>query len=41
MKFGFDLFKFSYIPSPELENVEKDIGVLEEIWGAKDSWDNK
>jgi len=41
MKFGFDLFKFSYIPSPELESVEKDIGVLEEIWGSKNSWDNK
>jgi dynein heavy chain len=25
MKFGFDLFKINYVPSPDLEYVEKEI----------------
>lgn len=39
MKFGFDLFKISYIPSPDLEFMEKEIGSLMTIWKMKEEWD--
>jgi len=39
MKFGVDLFKISYVPSPDLEYVEKEIAQLEKVWKQKDEWD--
>jgi dynein heavy chain len=36
MKFGFDLFKINYVPSPDLEYVEKEIAYLEDVWNTKD-----
>jgi dynein heavy chain len=41
MKFGFDLFKINYVPSPDLEYVEKEITSLEDVWNTKENWDNK
>lgn len=41
MKFGFDLFKINYVPSPDLEYVEKEISSLEDVWNTKENWDNK
>jgi dynein heavy chain len=39
MKFGFDLFKFNYLPSPDLEFMEKEIAQLSYIWHTKEEWD--
>lgn len=39
MKFGFDLFKINYIPSPDLEYMEKEIASLEDVWNTKEEWD--
>lgn len=39
MKFGFDLFKISYVPSPDLEYVEKEITALEDVWNTKEEWE--
>lgn len=36
MKFGFDLFKISYIPSQDLEFMEKEITQLVNIWKTKE-----
>ena len=41
MKFGFDLFKITYVASTDLESVEKEISSLEDVWGIKNEWDNK
>lgn len=41
MKFGFDLFKISYVPSPDLEYVEKEITALEDVWNTKEEWEQK
>lgn len=39
MKFGFDLFSISYVPSPDLDFMEKEINQLNFIWTTKDEWD--
>jgi dynein heavy chain len=41
MKFGVDLFKIQYVPSPDLEYVEKEIANLEKVWKQKDEWDSR
>jgi dynein heavy chain len=32
MKFGVDLFKINYVPSSDLEFMEKEITNLETVW---------
>lgn len=41
MKFGFDLFTINYVPSPELEFMEKEIANLEDVWNTKEKWDQQ
>lgn len=40
-RFGVELFKINYIPSAELEFVEREIESLEKVWNHKESWDNR
>ncbi len=41
MKFAFELFEISYGTNPDLEQIEKDIATLEQVWETKKRWDNK
>lgn len=41
MKFGVEFLKINYIPSPDLEFVEKEMDALFNVWTLKESWDKK
>ena len=40
-KFGVELFKINYIPSSDLEFMEKEIQNLEMVWQHKELWDKR
>jgi len=41
MKFGLEIFNYEPIAYPELTLVEKEIGLLNEVWELKNDWDKQ
>ena len=39
MIFGFEMFQISYTSPADLDNVDKEIKNLENIWNLKEDWD--
>lgn len=41
MKFGLDIFEIEQMAYPEVNLVEKEIGLLTEVWEVKNEWDKQ